>query len=57
MYAEDSINLLTQAHIDFSKHQRCGISIINFAEEVTHSGLFLNDDVVWISFHSGFDFG
>ena len=29
----------------------------NFGEKLTSSGIVLNDDIVWISFHSGYDFG
>jgi len=57
LYAQDSIDLLTQAGIDFSKHEEHGISPHYFAELLMMSGVVLNDDVRWISFHSGYDFG
>jgi len=28
-----------------------------FGEKLTSSGIVLNDEIVWISFHSGYDFG
>ncbi|KAJ1620025.1 CCR4-NOT transcription complex subunit 7 [Pavlovales sp. CCMP2436] len=57
LYAQDSIELLTQAGIDFKKHDVQGISPLYFAELLMVSGVVLNDDVRWISFHSGYDFG
>lgn len=57
MYAQDSIDLLTSSGIDFAEHERNGIDVLTFGELITSSGLVLNDDVKWISFHGGYDFG
>ncbi|EGF79089.1 hypothetical protein BATDEDRAFT_90073 [Batrachochytrium dendrobatidis JAM81] len=57
MYAQDSIDLLTKSGIDFKKHEKYGISVEQFGELMISSGLVLLDDVKWISFHSGYDFG
>lgn len=57
LYAQDSIDLLTQAGIDFKKHEEHGISPVYFAELLMVSGVVLCDDKRWISFHSGYDFG
>jgi len=57
LYAQDSIELLTQAGIDFNKHEAYGIDPLYFAELLMVSGVVLCDDVRWISFHSGYDFG
>lgn len=57
MYAQDSIDLLTRSGIDFKRHEEKGIEIEAFGELFTSSGLVLNEDVKWISFHSGYDFG
>jgi CCR4-NOT transcription complex subunit 7/8 len=57
MYAQDSIDLLTKSGIDFAAHERDGIHASDFAEWLITSGIVLNEDVKWISFHSGFDFG
>jgi CCR4-NOT transcription complex subunit 7/8 len=57
MYAQDSIELLTNSGIDFAEHERSGISPMDFGELLTSSGLVLNDDIKWISFHGGYDFG
>lgn len=57
MYAQDSIDLLTKSGIDFAEHERRGIDVLAFGELLTSSGLVLNDDVTWISFHGGYDFG
>ena len=57
MYAEDSIQLLKESGIDFARHASQGIDVHRFGEVVMMSGLVLCEDVRWISFHSGYDFG
>jgi CCR4-NOT transcription complex subunit 7/8 len=57
MYAQDSIELLTKSGINFAEHERNGIAPNDFAELLTSSGLVLNDEIKWISFHGGYDFG
>jgi CCR4-NOT transcription complex subunit 7/8 len=57
MYAQDSIDLLTSSGINFAEHERNGILPNDFAELLTSSGLVLNDEIKWISFHGGYDFG
>ncbi|KAM0671259.1 subunit of mRNA deadenylase [Ordospora colligata] len=57
MYSQESIDLLIQARIDFKEHKRRGIGVEEFGETLMTSGLVLNEDVTWISFHSAFDFG
>ena len=57
MFAQDSIELLKTSGIDFQKFEQYGIDIHYFGELLTMSGLVLSDDVKWISFHSGYDFG
>ncbi|KAJ8660737.1 hypothetical protein O0I10_003380 [Lichtheimia ornata] len=57
MYAQDSIELLTKSGIDFQKHDEYGIDVEQFGELLISSGFVLLDDVKWISFHSGYDFG
>jgi len=57
MYAEDSIELLKQSGIDFERHASEGVDVQRFGELIMMSGLVLVDEVKWISFHSGYDFG
>lgn len=57
MYAEESTNLLTKAGIDFSCHEKQGINPHDFGALLISSGLVLDADVHWLSFHSGYDFG
>ncbi|ORX50872.1 ribonuclease CAF1 [Hesseltinella vesiculosa] len=57
MYAQDSIDMLTKSGIDFKKHEEYGIDVEHFGELLISSGFVLLDDVKWISFHSGYDFG
>jgi CCR4-NOT transcription complex subunit 7/8 len=54
---QSSLNLLEQCGIDFSKLKRKGIKHRIFAEYFVTSGLVLNPDVTWISFHGCYDFG
>lgn len=55
--AHDSIELLKSSGIDFAKFNELGIEVPEFGELMMMSGLVLNDDVKWISFHSSYDFG
>jgi len=55
-YSGDSIGLLEMAGIDFDLNLRKGISQEEFAEYFLSSGLILNDDVYWITFHGIYDF-
>jgi CCR4-NOT transcription complex subunit 7/8 len=57
MYAQDSIELLKQSGIDFARNEARGINIQEFGELLMSSGIVLNEDVRWITFHSGYDFG
>jgi CCR4-NOT transcription complex subunit 7/8 len=57
VYAQDSIELLKTSGIDFEKFEKLGIDIRYFGEMMMMSGLVLNDDVTWVTFHSSFDFG
>ena len=54
---QSSLNLLEQCGIDFSKLKRKGIKHSLFAEYFMISGLVLNPEVKWISFHGCYDFG
>ena len=51
MYAQDSIDLLKRAGIDFKKHSEVGIELEDFGDLCISSGLVLNPDVKWIAFH------
>ena len=57
IFAQDSIDLLRKAGVDFDKHQREGIDVEEFGGLMMVSGLTLCEEVRWISFHSYFDFG
>eukprot|EP00397_Hematodinium_sp_SG-2012_P009964 GEMP01010064.1.p1 GENE.GEMP01010064.1~~GEMP01010064.1.p1 ORF type:complete len:313 (+),score=38.82 GEMP01010064.1:1846-2784(+) len=54
--ATDSINLLKRAGLDFERHATEGIDVHDFGERLISSGLVLNDDIKWISFHGMYDF-
>ncbi|XP_025088355.1 CCR4-NOT transcription complex subunit 7-like [Pomacea canaliculata] len=57
MYAQESIDLLRKSGIQFEKLESDGILPNDFAELLTTSGVVLMDDIKWLSFHSGYDFG
>ncbi|CAN0838459.1 Probable CCR4-associated factor 1 homolog 7 [Linum grandiflorum] len=57
VYADDSIELLTQSGIDFRKNTEVGVDAKRFSELLMSSGIVLNDNVHWVTFHSGYDFG
>lgn len=57
MYAQDSIELLQNSGIKFKKHEEEGIEPLEFAELLMTSGIVLMENIKWLSFHSGYDFG
>ncbi|KAF6837877.1 CCR4-NOT transcription complex subunit 7 [Colletotrichum plurivorum] len=57
MYNEKSIESLSSAGIDFNALERDGIDPHEFAALLIPSGLVCFDNVKWISFHGGYDFG
>ncbi|KAH8009672.1 hypothetical protein MRX96_047842 [Rhipicephalus microplus] len=56
-FAQDSIDLLVKSGIKFRRHEVEGIEPYEFAQLMMVSGLVLLDDVKWLTFHSGYDFG
>ena len=53
----DSINVLKNvAQLDFDKHRDQGIDPLEFGEALISSGLVLEDEVSWITFHGNSDF-
>ena len=52
----ESYSLLQSSGIDFIKFRKDGIPYHMFAEYIMTSGLVLNEDVHWISFHGSYDF-
>eukprot|EP00954_Amorphochlora_amoebiformis_P001071 83084-Amorphochlora_amoeboformis.AAC.1 len=57
MYARDSIEFLKKSGINFDRHAKDGIDVMEFAEMLITSAIVLNDDVKWVTFHSGYDYG
>lgn len=57
MYAQDSIEFLKKSGIEFKRHEEDGIDVMHFAEILMTSAIVLNDDVKWVTFHSGYDYG
>lgn len=57
MSSIDGIEILRQSGVNFEMLEVEGIDIFAFAEMLISSGLVLNPDVHWITFHSGYDLG
>ncbi|KAL5698890.1 ccr4 associated factor [Ranunculus cassubicifolius] len=57
VFANDSIELLRQSGIDFKRNAEDGVDAKLFGELLIASGIVLNDDMHWVTFHSGYDFG
>jgi CCR4-NOT transcription complex subunit 7/8 len=57
MYSEVSIEALRQAGVDFQRLEIEGIDPFHFGALLVSSGLVCDEDVHWISFHGGYDFG
>ncbi|KZV16360.1 hypothetical protein F511_12250 [Dorcoceras hygrometricum] len=57
VFANDSIDLLRQSGIDFKKNNEMGVDANRFSELLMSSGIVLNDNINWVTFHSGYDFG
>eukprot|EP00697_Spironema_sp_BW2_P012818 gnl/Spiro4/29478_TR14437_c0_g1_i1.p1 gnl/Spiro4/29478_TR14437_c0_g1~~gnl/Spiro4/29478_TR14437_c0_g1_i1.p1 ORF type:complete len:291 (+),score=39.98 gnl/Spiro4/29478_TR14437_c0_g1_i1:186-1058(+) len=57
MYAQDSIDLLQRSGVNFARQEQDGIDVHHFGELLMMSGIVLNDEMKWISFHSCYDFG
>ncbi|KAL9073408.1 MAG: hypothetical protein Q9157_004767 [Trypethelium eluteriae] len=55
MANEESIEVLAKAGLDVNRCKSEGIDPNDFASLLITSGLVSNDDVHWISFHSGYD--
>jgi len=55
-YNQESINLLINSGINFNILPKCGISIESLGELFLTSGLILNDNICWISYHGSYDF-
>lgn len=57
MGSHEGVELLRQSGIDFMKHEMEGIDPFSFAELLYSSGFVLNDQMNWVTFHSGYDLG
>eukprot|EP01101_Sappina_pedata_P007999 TRINITY_DN433_c0_g1_i1.p1 TRINITY_DN433_c0_g1~~TRINITY_DN433_c0_g1_i1.p1 ORF type:complete len:304 (+),score=90.15 TRINITY_DN433_c0_g1_i1:95-1006(+) len=56
MFADDSIKLLNRSGINFERHRLEGIDVDSFGELLTTSGIVIDNNVKWLTFHSCYDF-
>ncbi len=56
LHQQSSIQLLISSGIEFDSHSSKGIPHLVFGEYMIVSGLLLNQDVYWITFHGIYDF-
>ncbi|KAK6139869.1 hypothetical protein DH2020_026383 [Rehmannia glutinosa] len=56
-HVPNSIDLLRHQGINFESTRQFGVSTSRFAELMMSSGLLCNENVTYITFHSGYDFG
>jgi CCR4-NOT transcription complex subunit 7/8 len=57
MFAEASIEGARQAGVDFQRLEVEGIDPYHFGALLVSSGMVCDEEVRWISFHAGYDFG
>ncbi|GER46987.1 polynucleotidyl transferase [Striga asiatica] len=57
VYFSDSIDLLINSGIDLEKNNEKGVDIDRFSELLMSSGIVMNDNIRWLTFHGGYDFG
>ena len=57
IYTTPSIELLRISGIDFNRFSTDGISVFNFSQLLYTTGLVMNEDITYITFHSSYDFG
>jgi len=54
-FLNESISLLEQAGIDFNRFKHEGIDLDYFSENFIASGIVLNDNIEWVTFHGAYD--
>ncbi|KAK6202868.1 ribonuclease H-like domain-containing protein [Scheffersomyces amazonensis] len=58
MFNEEHLHMLQQtSQINFSLHQTQGIPHFSFAELLIESGLLMDSNINWVSYHAGYDLG
>ena len=55
-FSQESLNLLKNNGINFDKLKKNGIEPLNFSQKLMSSGLVLNPNMIWISYHGAYDF-
>lgn len=57
MMSSESFELLQKSGINFDNHLHNGIEIFEFSQLMIDSGLLMEDNVTWITYHAAYDFG
>ncbi|CCK69768.1 CCR4-NOT core DEDD family RNase subunit POP2 KNAG_0D00160 [Huiozyma naganishii CBS 8797] len=57
MVSVESLELLTKSGINFEDHHQNGVSTYEFAQLMMDSGLVMDPEVTWITYHAAYDLG
>ncbi|CCD27468.1 CCR4-NOT core DEDD family RNase subunit POP2 NDAI_0K02770 [Naumovozyma dairenensis CBS 421] len=57
MMSNESIELLRKSGINFENHEKNGVELMEFAQLIIDSGLLLDSNVTWITYHTAYDLG
>lgn len=57
MVSAESMELLRKAGVNFDHHKNNGVSIFEFAQLMMDSGLLMDQNVTWITYHAAYDLG
>lgn len=57
MISAESLELLRNSGINFENHRTLGIDKFEFAQLMTDSGLIMDSNTTWITFHAAYDLG
>ena len=53
----ESLELLKKSGVMFDRHQQNGVIFEEFSQLMMDSGLLLNDEIIWLSYHAAYDYG
>lgn len=57
MLSVESLDLLRKSGINYEMHKTTGVSKFEFAQLMIDSGLLMDNEVTWITYHAAYDLG